>query len=240
VLQRVALAVPTEAYSHALTQIPNLQEGSFFHMKRYLSATAVAALLAVTGGATLSAQDATPPPATEPGMALLALPNLPAKGDAKLLVLSPAFKAGGDIPFENTQYKGNVFPGLSWTAGPAGTKSYVVIMQDGDAMVRGAPILHWTMANIPDSAVKLDAGMSAPPAGASYGPNIRGATQAYMGPRTPAGPKHRYHLQVFALDTTLPADALADYASLTAAMKDHVLANGEIIGLRRQMAPGGL
>src|SRR3954462_8900206 len=47
VLQRVALAVPTEAYSHALTQIPNLQEGSFFHMKRYLSATAVAALLAV-------------------------------------------------------------------------------------------------------------------------------------------------------------------------------------------------
>ena len=84
-------------------------------------------------------------------------------------------------------------------------------MQDTDGMVSGAPILHWTMYNIPATVTKLDAGMSAPPAGAAYGPNIRGAAQAYMGPRTPAGPKHRYHLQVFALDTTLPADAAADY-----------------------------
>ena len=72
---------------------------------------------------------------------------------------------------------------------------------------------------------------TAAPAGASHGPNIRGANQPYMGPRTPAGPKHRYHLQVFALDTTLPADAGASLDSLTAAMKDHVLASGEIIGL---------
>jgi para-nitrobenzyl esterase len=177
-----------------------------------------------------------PPPATEPGAALLALVNLPAKGAAKLTVTSPAFQPGGDIPFENTQYRGNVFPGLSWSAGPAGTKAYVVIMQDGDAMVRGAPILHWTMANIPATVTKLDAAMSAPPAGASYGPNIRGANQAYMGPRTPAGPKHRYHFQIFALDTTLPAEALANYDALTGAMKDHVLASGETIGLG-QVAP---
>jgi len=64
----------------------------------------------------------------------------PREGGATLRVTTPAFKAGGDIPFENTQYRGNVFPGLSWTAGPAGTKSYVVIMQDGDAMRNGAPI----------------------------------------------------------------------------------------------------
>src|SRR6185312_14981792 len=109
--------------------------------------------------------------------------------------------------------------------------SYAVIMQDGDAMVRGAPILHWTMANIPATVTKLDAAMTAPPAGASYGPNIRGANQAYTGPHTPQGPKHRYHLQLFALDTTLPESALADYASLTAAMKDHVVASGQLIGL---------
>ncbi len=52
-----------------------------------------------------------------------------------------------------------------------------------------------------------------------------------MGPRTPAGPKHRYHLQVFALDTTLAAEAGTSLDTLTAAMKDHVLASGEIIGL---------
>jgi para-nitrobenzyl esterase len=207
-------------------------------MKRHLSVAARAALLAASCAGALAAQDAPPPPAQEPGLALIALRNLSPKTEAKLVVLSPAFKASGDIPFENTQYKGNVFPGLSWTAGPAGTQSYVVIMQDADAMVRGAPILHWTMVNIPGSVTKLDAGMSAPPSGSAYGPNIRGAAQAYMGPRTPAGPKHRYHFQVFALDTTLPAGALADYASLTAAMKDHVLADGEIIGLGRQMPPG--
>src|SRR6201991_3466331 len=96
-----------------------------------------------------------PPPATEPGATMLALVNLPAVGGAKLTVTSPAFTAGGDIPFENTQYKGNVFPGLSWSAGPAATKSYAIIMQDSSLLVRGAPVLHWTMFNIPASATKL-------------------------------------------------------------------------------------
>ncbi len=172
-----------------------------------------------------------PPVATEVGGAQLAGLTVPAKGGAKLTVSSPAFKAGADIPMENTQYKGNVFPGLSWSAGPAGTKSYVIIMQDPDAMRNDAPILHWTMANIGASITKLDANMTAPPPGAEYGPNIRGTNQAYMGPRTPAGPKHRYHLQVFALDTTIGADGLASYATLTGAMKGHVLASGETIGL---------
>src|SRR5262249_32573004 len=109
------------------------------------------------------------------------------------------------------------------------------IMQDTDGMMRNAPILHWTMFNIP--ATKLDAGMTDAPSGASYGPNVRGTNQPYMGPRTPAGPKHRYHLQVFALDTTLAADAGATFDALTAAMKDHVLASGQIIGLG-QVDPG--
>lgn len=170
-----------------------------------------------------------PPPANEVGLQSSALVTLPAKGGATLTVTSPAFKNMGDIPFENTQYQGNKFPGLEWTAGPAGTKSYVVIMQDTDGMIRNAPILHWTMFNI--TGTKLEAGMTAVPAGSNYGPNMRGPNQAYMGPRTPPGPKHRYHLQVFALDTMLPADAGATYDSLTAAMKDHVLASGQIIGL---------
>jgi para-nitrobenzyl esterase len=184
---------------------------------------------AVTLLSAASAFAQAPPPDTEVGIQMLALTTVPAKGGATLTVTSPAFKNMGDIPFENTQYQANRFPGLEWTAGPAGTKSYAVIMQDTDGMMRNAPILHWTMFNIPGT--KLDAGMTTPPAGSTYGPNMRGANQAYMGPRTPAGPKHRYHLQVFALDTTLPADAGATFDSLTAAMKDHVLASGQIIGL---------
>ncbi len=120
-----------------------------------------------------------PPAATEVAANTRALVTLPAKSGATLTVTTPAFKNGGDIPFENTQYKGNVFPGLSWTAGPAGTKSYAIIMQDADGMMRnsnGLPILHWTMGNIPATITKLDAAM-------------------------------------------------------TDAMKDHVLASGEVVGL---------
>jgi para-nitrobenzyl esterase len=177
-----------------------------------------------------------PPAATEVGAPQLALANLPARSGAKLAVSSPAFAPGGDIPFENTQYRGNVFPGLSWSAGPAGTTTYAVIMQDPDALRNGAPILHWTMVNIPASITKLDAGMTAPPSGAQYGPNIRGTNQAYLGPRTPAGPKHRYHFQIFALDKTIPAAATSSYTDLIGAMKGHVLASGEVIGLG-QVAP---
>lgn len=177
------------------------------------------------------------PPDTEVGIAMLALTNAPAKGGAKLTVTSPAFKNMGDIPLENTQYQGNKFPGLEWTAGPVGTKSYVVIMQDTDILRQGAPILHWTIVDIPAATTKLDAGMTTAPQGAMHGPNIRGMMQPYMGPRTPAGPKHRYHLQVFALDNNvgnesmMGADGAAAYTSMLNAMKGHVLASGEIIGL---------
>ena len=162
-----------------------------------------------------------------------ALVEFPAKADAKLTVTTPAWQNGGDIPYENTQYRGNTFPGLAWTAGPRGTMSYVVIMQDTGAIVRGAPILHWTLYNIPTSVTKLDTGMAATgnPPGSSYGPNIRASAQPYMGPRTPAGPKHPYHLQVFALDTTIPADPAITYDGLTGAMKDHILASGEVVGM---------
>ena len=198
------------------------------------------AIVAVTVGGMvpLVALAQQPPPATEVGGSQLALANLPATGGAKLTVTSPVIAPGGDIPFENTQYRGNVFPGLSWSAGPTSTKSYAIIMQDPDALARGAPILHWTMVNIPPTVTKLDPGMSGPPTGATYGPNIRGANQAYMGPRTPPGPKHWYHFQIFALDTSMSPAATATYDALTAAMKDHVLASGELIGLGQAPPPG--
>jgi para-nitrobenzyl esterase len=194
-------------------------------MKAYLSAAAFALGLMT---ASVSVAQA-PPPATEAGLPMRALANLPAAG--KLTVTTPAFKDGADIPFENTQYRGNVFPGLMWTKGPAATKSYAVVMQDTDGIRNNMPIFHWSLYNVPATVMKLDAAMSAPPAGSTYGPNIRGLAQPYTGPRTPAGPKHRYHLQVFALDTTLGADAAVSYDALIGAMKGHVLASGEVIGL---------
>jgi para-nitrobenzyl esterase len=179
-----------------------------------------------------------PPPASEVGASQLALVQLAAPSTPKLSVRSPAFKSMGDIPMENTQYAGNVFPGLAWTAGPRSTRSYAIIMQDADAMRGGEPILHWTMVNLPATTRRLDRGMTTAPTGSQFGPNIRGMNQAYMGPHTPAGPKHRYHLQLFALDTTIPVGATADYGSLIAAMQGHVVASGDIVGLGQAPANG--
>jgi phosphatidylethanolamine-binding protein (PEBP) family uncharacterized protein len=52
-----------------------------------------------------------------------------------------------------------------------------------------------------------------------------------MGPRTPAGPKHRYHLQIFALDTVLEGDPGMTWDQLKADLNGHVLASGQTIGL---------
>jgi Raf kinase inhibitor-like YbhB/YbcL family protein len=199
-------------------------------MKISISAVAIAAVLALAPAASF-ADD--PAAGAEPGAALLARAILPARDKAPLIVTSPAFKEGGDIPFENTSYRGNVFPGLTWSHGPHDTKSYAVILQDDDAVYHGADILHWTMYDIPADITKLDAAMTAPPAGAHNGPNMTGASAGYRGPHTPPGPRHHYHFQVFALDTAIAPAPIGSYAALTGAMQGHVLASGELVGLGR-------
>jgi para-nitrobenzyl esterase len=197
-------------------------------MPRSICLSLIGALLAFAPLAVL-ADTPGPPPAP----AGLALAVFPAHGGKTLKVSSPAFKDGGDIPIENTQYGRNVFPGLAWSKGPYGTRTFVVIMQDADVKVRGG-LLHWSMYDI--TGRKLEAGMTAPPAGASFGPNMRGPNHAYMGPHTPAGVKHHYHFAVFALDETIPIDPALSYDALAAAMIGHVLASGEVVGLGQ--APG--
>jgi para-nitrobenzyl esterase len=200
-------------------------------MKKLVSAIAFAAALGLAAPAFAQAP---PPPANEVGKDLLATVTLPAKDGAKLTVTTPGWKDGADIDFKYTQYQGNNFPGLDWTAGPAGTKSYAIIMQDTDFVARGSPILHWSVVNIPATVTKLPAGMKPEeiPAGSIYGPNYQGAGKPYLGPRTPPGPKHRYHIQVLALDATLPADfAPKNYAELIEPLKGHVLASGDVVGL---------
>jgi len=163
----------------------------------------------------------------------IALIQTPAKNGQRLTVTSPAFHDGGDIPFENTQYRGNIFPGLAWTPGPLATKSYVIVMQDNDIFVDGAPVLHWTVYDLPATVTALPAGMapSALPATASYGPNRHGPSQSYLGPRAPPGPPHHYHLQVFALDELIAPDPNLTYNALETVMAGHVLASGETVGL---------
>jgi para-nitrobenzyl esterase len=164
---------------------------------------------------------------------LLAIREVTAKIPAALTVTSPAFSNGGDIPFENTVYRGNKFPGLSWNKGPAGTRSYVAVMQGavagGDDLGRGTSI-HFVMYNIPAELTRLDAGMTKPPAEALHGNTVHKMADLYAGPHTHNFVKHAYHFQVLALDRTVPASDDMTLGGLETLMAGHVLAAGEVVG----------
>ena len=159
----------------------------------------------------------------------------PAKGSAKLNVTSTSFQSNAPISDMYTQNGQNQSPALSWTAGPAGTQSYVVLTED-TGVQRPTPIDHWVVYNIPANVTSLPQGMSkdarpSNPSGAMQGMNIAKAA-GYVGPKPPAGQTHPYHFEVFALDTKLNLDpAMADRTAVVNAMKGHVLASGEVVGM---------
>jgi para-nitrobenzyl esterase len=159
----------------------------------------------------------------------LIITALPTTGDTTLGVTSPAFAAGGEIPLASTQYGENLFPGLDWTAGPAGTRSYVVVVQgELGANPSAGTSVHLVVTNLPAMTRSLPAGLTDLPPGAAYGPNVHGPAAPYAGPHTHDTSRHAYHAQVFALDTRLPA--MSDLAALEAAMQGHVLAAGDLVG----------
>ena len=154
---------------------------------RRLAAASAAALLAAASGAAQA--EALPPTPVAAGAAYVAIGLFPARGGARLTVSSPGFADGGDVPFEYTGWRANTFPGLSWSKGPPGTRSYVALLQDADGLLGGNDaILHWTMYDIPPEVTSLPLGMMAPPPGAMAGPNRNGPAKGYLGPRTGAAP----------------------------------------------------
>jgi para-nitrobenzyl esterase len=163
----------------------------------------------------------------------LLIAAVPAKGKAALSVTSPAFTSGADIPLASTQYGDNRFPGLAWSRGPRGTRSYVVVIQGmlgKDGASEAGTSIHFVAYDIGGGTTTLAEGMTALPAGALYGPNVHGTAAAYAGPHTHDASPHPYHAQVFALDTVIGAKAGASFAALKAAMTGHVLASGELVG----------
>ena len=186
------------------------------------------AVIVLTAGSVCVAQE---PPDNNGHSNVLWVDQMPAKGGAKLTVTSPAFQNGADIPFENTQYRGNIFPGLGWTKGPAGTKSYAAIVQ-GELKGPGSNTsIHLVIFNVPAATTKLETGMKEAPAGATYGPNVHGLGSEWAGPHTHDFLKHAYHFEVFALDTTLANDSKTSLSAVQDAIRGHVLASGEVVGL---------
>lgn len=177
---------------------------------------------------------ATKPQDAPPPRKQIALEAAGAREQPNISLTSTSFKDKAPIPLKHADYGQKISPPLAWSKGPEGAKSYAIVMDDPDAKPK--LVNHWGIYNIPASLTALPEGVPGDPSlvapkGAAQTATTRG-TPGYFGPRPPAGdPPHRYHFQIFALDTVLelPPNATAD--DLIKAMTGHVVGAGLLTGL---------
>ena len=150
-----------------------------------------------------------------------------------LVVTSPAFEQGAEIPSLHTCEGRDVSPALAWTGVPARATSLVLIVDDPDAPDPRAPKMtwvHWVLYNLPPTTQGLPEAVSASdlPQGTREGLNDWKRT-GYGGPCPPIG-RHRYFHKLYALDRLLPDLGAPTKASLESAMQGHVLAQAGLMG----------
>jgi len=139
-----------------------------------------------------------------------------------LVVRSVAFGHNGNIPLQYTCEGENINPPIEISNVPAETETLALIMDDPDAP-RGI-FVHWLLWGLaPHSTIveKTNQGVS--------GTNSFGKI-GYGGPCPPSG-THRYYFRVFALDNSPDLEPRADKDTLLDAMRGHIIAKGELMGL---------
>lgn len=170
----------------------------------------------------------------EPHTNNLAFQLLGSSNQNSLSLQSPAFPPGAFIPRTYAAEGENISPPLKWTAGPEGTKSYAIIMEDPN-VAQNPPFVHWLLYNLPADVLELPKGIPplpelAKPDGAMQGKNDYGSI-GYVGPNPPPiDPPHRYYFQVFALDTTLDLPIGSTREELIESMQGHVLSSSYFVG----------
>ena len=146
---------------------------------------------------------------------------LEAAGPMKITCL--AFAEGENIPVKFTCDGPDTSPPLKIEGVPAGAKTLALIVDDPDAP--SGLFTHWLVWNIDSKTQSVNEG-AAP--GGIEGRNDFGKT-GYGGPCPPSG-THRYYFKIFALDQQLNLKAGARRKELDAAMKGHVVGQGELMG----------
>lgn len=142
----------------------------------------------------------------------------------KMKVTSSAFQEGGTIPEKFSKNGQNVSPELRIEGIPAEAKSLALIVDDPDAPV--GLFTHWLAWNIDPRTTDIAEGSV--PDGAVQGKNDFGES-GYGGPQPPSG-THRYYFKVLALDNTLDLKPGAKRKEVDAAIKGHVVGQGQLMG----------
>lgn len=164
------------------------------------------------------------------------------RGVGTLTLSSPQISPGGRIPdrhvFNASGCSGqNISPALSWTRGPAGTRSFALVLFDPDAPGKGW--WHWIVYDIPPNVRGLPAGAGDParqlmPPQAIQVRNDFG-TQGYGGPCPPPGRPHRYFFWLYALKVAkLDIPPNATPAAIGAKLAASAIARAELMALYGQ------
>ena len=146
-----------------------------------------------------------------------------AAGGGRMKITSSAFQQGANIPSKFSCDGPNTSPPLQISDVPGEAKSVVLIVDDPDAP--SGLFTHWAVWNISPQTSTIAEGST--PKGV-HGTNDFGKS-GYGGPCPPSG-AHRYYFNIFALDRELDLPVGAKRSQLDAAMKGHVIAQGELMG----------
>jgi Raf kinase inhibitor-like YbhB/YbcL family protein len=147
-------------------------------------------------------------------------------GDLK--ISSSVFENNGNIPQKYTCDGKDVNPPLRIENVPPAAKSLVLIVDDPDAP--GGMWVHWVVWNIDPKTGEIKE--NTVPKGALQGINDF-RKHDYGGPCPPSG-THRYFFKLYALDSLLNLSTNSRKTDIEKAMKGHIVAQAEIIGLYRR------
>jgi Raf kinase inhibitor-like YbhB/YbcL family protein len=170
--------------------------------------------------------------------------TLLADSGVPMSLTSTSLTAGGTFALANTCAGTNTSPPLTWTAGPAGTLSYAIILTD----VTLAPnnVTQWVIWDIPAGVTSLPSALPGTTtlttpviAKQVHKIELYGAGGAYRGP-CPGGQFHAYQFEVDAIFTATLNGVTAGTSTteqVRAAVQAASLANATLNGISNATAP---
>ena len=147
----------------------------------------------------------------------------------KLTITSPIFKNNDYMPKKYSCQGEEINPPLKIENVPKNTKSLALIMTDPDTPIK-ITFTHWIICDLDPKTTNIEENDSLE--NAIIGKNsIR--KNKYLGPCPPWG-THRYIFKLYALNEKIPVSKKITKRKLLKLMKDHIIAEAELIGLYKK------
>jgi Raf kinase inhibitor-like YbhB/YbcL family protein len=143
-----------------------------------------------------------------------------------MLLRAATFDDGQRMPRKHSADGNDEAVELTWSGAPAGTRSFVLLVEDPDAPA--GTFVHWVRYDVPAAVQQLSTNQS--------GVGVEGLndydTTAWRGPNPPRGDgEHRYVFRVLAVDVpTLGLQPGARATDVHRTVQGHVLARGQLVG----------